>query len=107
MLGHFCDLLLTVINIAQSPAHAIDKLERVSTQLLLPNSDGFITVLAFLLGVLVAFTNQPVRRCDEIFLSTRQRVLILIAALALPAATLLRLLVLHLKGLHFDEVDVA
>ena len=45
---------------------------------------------------------------DQIFLPARQCVLILIATLATAAAALLlRLLVLHLKRLHFDEVDVA
>src|SRR6185369_9539354 len=106
VLGHFGDLLLTLINIAEPAAHAIEKLERVSAQFLLTRRDGVVAVFAFLIGVLVAFTNQPVRRSDQIFLPARQRVLILVATLA-TAAALLRLLVLHLERFHFDEVDVA
>ncbi len=107
VFGHFSNLLLTVIDITESAAHAIEKLKRVGAQFLLSCCDCFVTVFAFLLRVLVAFTNQTMRGCDQIFLPSRQRVLILIAALALPAAALLRLLKLHLKRLHFDEVNVA
>ena len=87
VLSHFRDLLLTLINIAEPAAHAIEKLERVSAQLLLARSNRLVAVLAFLVRVLVAFTNQPVCGCDEIFLSARQRILFLIATLAATAAT--------------------
>src|SRR6185503_13327039 len=86
----------------------IEKLKRVGAQFFLTGGDSFVTVFAFLLAVLVAFTNQPVRRGDQIFLPARECVLILFLATATTAATLLlRLLVLHLKWFHFDEVDVA
>jgi hypothetical protein len=49
------------------------------------------------------------RRRDQIFLPARQRVLVLISSLTATtaAALLLRLAILHLERLYFDEVDVA
>ncbi len=49
------------------------------------------------------------RRRDQIFLPSRERVLILIALLpaTTAAALLLRLAIFHLKRFHFDEVNVA
>ena len=50
MLGHFGDLFLTFIDVAEPAAHAIEKLERVSAQFLLTGSDCFVTIFAFLLA---------------------------------------------------------
>src|SRR5262249_22494245 len=94
------------VSIAEPAAHAIEKRERVSTQFFLAQGDGLVSIFTFLIGVLVTFANQTVRRGDQIFLPARQSVLILIAT-TLAAALLLRLLVLHLERFHFDKVDVA
>ncbi len=81
MLSHLGDLFLS-ISATEPPAHAIEKLERVGAQFLLPLSDRFVTVFAFLLGVLVAFANQTMRGRDQIFLPARECVLVLLTAAA-------------------------
>src|SRR6185369_2269990 len=106
VLGHLRHLFLTV-DTAESTAHPIEKLERVSPQFFLTDSNGVVTIFAFLVRVLVAFANQPVRRRNQIFLTSRQRVLILVSLTTTAAALLLRLLVLHLERFDFDKVDVA
>src|SRR6185295_8049771 len=106
VVSHLRDLLLSV-DVAETPAHAVQELQRVGAQFLLTRGDSFVTVFTFLIRVFFAFTNQPVSRRDQILLPARQRVLILIAPSGHAAALLLRLFVLHLKRFHFNEVDVA
>ena len=108
VFGHPRQLLAPFKLFAHAPPQALDELQRVCLQLLLPRGDRLVAVAAFLRRVALPLAHQAVRRGDQLLLPPRQGVLILVAALALlAAALLLRLLVPHLEGLDFDEVDVA
>jgi hypothetical protein len=69
VLSHFSHLFLT-IDTAESTAHAIEKLERVSPQFFLTGGDGLVTIFAFLFRVFIALANEPVRCCVQIFLTS-------------------------------------
>src|SRR5204862_4533440 len=94
--------------ITQSPAQAIEKLERISAQLFLAGRHSFVAVLPLLRRVFFALANQLVGRGNQILLPARERVLILIASLpATTSALLLRLAILHLERFYLDEIYVA
>src|SRR5207247_3678924 len=102
IFGHLGQLFLTFNLLSQTSPHAVDDRQRVLAQLLLAGGNSFVIVFPLWRSVFFAFANQAMRGSDQIFLAARQRVLVLITALALTLPTLL----LCLAILHFKRSDL-